>query len=196
MACGGIPGAPDRRPGPPAIPADGGGRFLQHPRDRPFRIRLSDPGGNRLGPVRRSTGASRRPGMSRSLPASHTGDPCPPKDCEIALTRAALHGLRTSGPGDGRIRFARTGVILRQLVPATASPAPLSLGTPIPDTAALMLTLDTLRTRFGPDAIRLAATDGDHTWIPRCAHRSPCWTTRIPAFPRAGAGVFVAPAPS
>ena len=126
---------------------------------------------------------------------SHTASLCPPTDCEIALTRAALHGLRTSGPGEGRFRFARSGVILRRLVPARASPAPLVPGPARPDTAALMPTLDALRTRFGPDIIRTAAAAGDHTGIPRRAHRSPCWTTRIPAFPRAGAGVFVAPAP-
>ncbi len=69
MACGEIPGVPDRRPGSPVIPADGGGRFLQHLLDGAVGIGvgIGDPGGNRLGPVRRSTGASRRPGMSRSL---------------------------------------------------------------------------------------------------------------------------------
>ncbi len=98
-------------------------------------------------------------------------------------------------PGEGRFRFARSGVILRQLVPARASPAPLVPDPVRPDTAALMPALDALRSRFGPDIIRTAAAAGDHTGIPCCAHRSPCWTTRIPAFPRAGAGVFVAPAP-
>ena len=126
---------------------------------------------------------------------SHTVPLCPPTDCEIALTRAALEGLRTRWPGEGRFRFARSGVILRRLVPARASPAPLVPDPARPDTAALMPTLDALRSRFGPDIIRTAAAAGDHTGIPRCAHRSPCWTTRIPAFPRAGAGVFVAPAP-
>lgn len=132
-----------------------------------------------------------RPGPAGAR--SHTIPLCPPTDCEIALTRAALRGLRTIWPGDGRCRYARAGVILRQLIPATAAPTPLALGPPPRDTAPLMPTLDALRTRFGPTIIRLAATDCDHTWIPRCAHRSPPWTTRIHAFPRAGAGVCVAP---
>ena len=86
------------------------------------------------------------------------GPTIPPTDCELAITAAATAGPATTWPGDGRYRFARSGVVLSELTPAGTGSIPLLLAPDRPANPALMDAIDTLRARYGPDIIRLGVT--------------------------------------
>ncbi|WP_074395778.1 MULTISPECIES: DUF4113 domain-containing protein [unclassified Halomonas] len=42
----------------------------------------------------------------------------------------------------------------------------------------LMATMDTLNEKMGKEAVRLGISEKNGPWHLRCAHRSPCYTTR------------------
>ncbi|NGZ06831.1 MAG: Y-family DNA polymerase [Magnetococcales bacterium] len=107
-------------------------------------------------------------------------------DDELLLARAAMRGLTALyRPG---YAYHKAGVILLALEENHQGCGDLFADPVVKRrSAALMTTLDTLRHRFGPKAIRLAGEEQATDWQGRSGNRSPRYTTHWDELPVARA---------
>ena len=86
--------------------------------------------------------------------------------------RAAAHLWR-----DG-YRYAKAGIILLDLTPASEQPSNMFASCDPVRSAALMGALDDVNRRFGRNTLRPGIVAGQPAWGMRRANISPCYTTR------------------
>lgn len=102
------------------------------------------------------------------------------------IVQAALHALTAAfRPG---FNYAKAGVMLLDLQDDSVEQHELALDDAPVDRSALMLTVDSLNSRFGRGAIGLASTgqtDGQRRWTMRQSLKTPEYTTRWADVPRA-----------
>ncbi|UTH73277.1 Y-family DNA polymerase [Chromobacterium sp. IIBBL 290-4] len=101
----------------------------------------------------------------------------PATDDTLALTRAALNGLRQIfRPGR---RYLKAGIVLLELAPRALRQTDLFSEPVDPRRAQLMKTLDAINQAHGRGKIKLASEALTADWEMRKDQRSPCYTTDI-----------------
>jgi DNA polymerase V len=79
-------------------------------------------------------------------------------------------------------RYAKAGVLLADLCPASAAPLDV-FAAASPRRAALMAAMDRVNARYGRDTLFPAAAGVERRWDTQAAHRSPRYTTRLDELP-------------
>lgn len=105
--------------------------------------------------------------IPQEVPTNHTPE----------LTKAALKGLELIYRNG--YRYMKCGVIVMDLVPATAVQGGLFDTADRPRNNKLMDAMDKINTSFGPDLVRFAVQGFEKRFKLRQAHRTPRYTTRI-----------------
>jgi DNA polymerase V len=99
------------------------------------------------------------------------------------LIAAALRCVEAAWREGRGCRYAKAGVLLADLCPASAAPLDV-FAAASPRRAALMAVMDRLNAKYGRDTLFPAAAGVERRWETRAARRSPRYTTRLSELPR------------
>ena len=75
-------------------------------------------------------------------------------------------------------RYRKAGVMLSQIIPASARPTDMFARRPNDNSAELMTTLDKINRKMGKNTLKLASEGITQAWKTKSDRKSPCYTTK------------------